>query len=62
MFTLVVTPEGSFSLSAIAETKAAFNTTPCVHVFAILSESLPRWATAIRDYKQVLYDFQSRFH
>ena len=26
MFTLVVTPEGRFSLSAIAETKAAFNT------------------------------------
>ena len=46
MFTQVVTPEVSFSLSATAETKAV--------VVVILSKSLPRWATVVRDYKQVL--------
>ena len=58
MFTQVVTSEGNFSLSAIAETKAAFDT----HVVVILSKSPPLWVTVVRDYEQVVYDVHSCFY
>ena len=35
---------------------------PSLYVVVFLSKSLPQWATAVRDYNQVLCDVQSYFH